>query len=102
MNGDADADGEIVKAILAGRVVPVIGFDGAGDLAAHLARAFDVPDDRPVDLARISQYVATMQGFGPLYDELHTRFEAAVEPSPVHRFLARLPALLRERGPRTS
>ncbi len=97
-NGGADADGEIVKAILAGRVVPVIGHDGARDLAAHLARAFEVPDDRPVDLARISQYVATMQGFGPLYDELHTLFEAAVEPGPLHRFLARLPALLRDRG----
>ena len=93
-----DEEGEIVKALLAGRVVPVIGLDGAGDLAEHLARAFEVPDDRPVDLARISQYVATMQGSGPLYDELHTRFEAAVEPSPLHRFLARLPALLRERG----
>ena len=94
----SDEEGEIVKALLAGRVVPVIGLDGAGDLAEHLARAFEVPDDRPIDLARISQYVATMQGPGPLYDELHTRFEAAVEPSPLHRFLARLPALLRERG----
>jgi DNA-binding SARP family transcriptional activator len=94
----ADEEGEIVKALLAGRVVPVIGLDGAGDLAAHLASAFDVPDDRPVDLARVSQYVATMQGSGPLYDELHARFEAAVEPGPLHRFLARLPALLRERG----
>jgi DNA-binding SARP family transcriptional activator len=94
----ADEEGEIVKALLAGRVVPVIGLDGAGDLAAHLASAFDVPDDRPVDLARVSQYVATMQGSGPLYDELHSRFEAAVEPGPLHRFLARLPALLRERG----
>ena len=93
-----DEEGEIVKAMLAGRVVPVIGLDGAGDLAEHLAKAFSVPDDRPVDLTRISQYVATMQGSGPLYDELHTRFEAAVEPSPLHRFLARLPALLRERG----
>ena len=61
-------------------------------------RAFAVPDDRPVDLARVSQYVATMQGSGPLYDELHARFEAAVEPGPLQRFLARLPALLRERG----
>jgi DNA-binding SARP family transcriptional activator len=93
-----DEEGEIVKALLSGRVVPVIGLDGAGDLAEHLARAFEVPDDRPVDLARVSQYVATMQGSGPLYDELHSRFEAAVEPSPLHRFLARLPALLRERG----
>ena len=93
-----DEEGEIVKALLAGRVVPVIGLDGAGDLAEHLAKAFDVPDDRPIDLARVSQYVATMQGSGPLYDELHARFEAAVEPSPLHRFLARLPELLRERG----
>jgi DNA-binding SARP family transcriptional activator len=93
-----DEEGEIVKALLAGRIVPVIGLDGAGDLAAHLASAFDVPDDRPVDLARVSQYVATMKGSGPLYDELHARFEAAVEPGPLHRFLARLPALLRERG----
>ena len=78
--------------------MPVIGLDGAGDLAEHLARAFAVPDDRPVDLARVSQYVATMQGSGPLYDELHTRFEAAVEPGPLQRFLARLPTLLREHG----
>jgi len=94
----SDEDGEIVRALLAGRVVPVLGLDGAGDLAAHLASAFDVPRDRPVDLARVSQYVATMQGSGPLYDELHARFEAAVEPGPLHRFLARLPALLRDRG----
>jgi len=94
----ADEEGEIVKALLAGRVVPVLGLDGSGDLAAHLASAFDVPDDRPVDLARISQYVATMKGSGPLYDELHALFEAAVEPGPLHSFLARLPALLRDRG----
>jgi DNA-binding SARP family transcriptional activator len=93
-----DEESEIVKTLLAGRLVPVLGLDGSGDLAAHLASAFDVPEDRPVDLARVSQYVATMKGSGPLYDELHARFEAAVEPGPLHRFLARLPALLRERG----
>ena len=94
----ADEEGEIVKALLAGRVVPVLGLDGAGDLATHLASAFEVPDDRPVDLARVSQYVATMKGSGPLYDELHARFEAALEPGPLHCFLAKLPALLRARG----
>ncbi len=93
-----DDEAEIVAALLAGRVVPVLGLDGVGDLAAHLASAFSVPDDRPVDLARVSQYVATMQGSGPLYDELHALFEAATEPSALHRFLAQLPALLRERG----
>jgi hypothetical protein len=93
-----DEEGEIVKAVLAGRVIPVLGLDSAADLAAHLARAFDVPNDRPVDLTRVSQYVATMKGSGPLYDELHSRFEAAVVPGPLHVFLSRLPALLRARG----
>ena len=93
-----DEDAEIVRALIAGRVVPVLGLDGVGELAEHLASAFEVPDDRPVDLARVSQYVATMKGSGPLYDELHGLFEAAVEPTPLHRFLARMPALLRDRG----
>jgi hypothetical protein len=39
-----------------------------------------------------------MRGSGPLYDALHDLFEAAIEPGPLHRFLARLPLLLRERG----
>jgi DNA-binding SARP family transcriptional activator len=93
-----DEEAEIVKALLAGRAVPVLGLDGGGDLAAHLAAAFEVPEDQPIDLARVSQYVATMKGSGPLYDELHTLFEAAVEPGPLQRFLARLPATLRDRG----
>jgi DNA-binding SARP family transcriptional activator len=96
--GVADADADIVKAIVAGRVVPVLGLDGALDLASDLAAAFGYPSDRPLDLARVSQYVATMNGAGPLYDELHHRFDAAVEPQPVHRFLARLAATLRTRG----
>jgi DNA-binding SARP family transcriptional activator len=96
--GGRDADAEIVKAIAAGRVVPVLGLDGGTDLASHLAAAFGYPSDRPLDLARVSQYIATMNGSGPLYDELHRRFEEAVEPQPVHKFLAALPRVLRERG----
>lgn len=95
---EQDADAAIVKAILAGRLVPVLGLDGAIDLAAQLAAVFGYPSERPDDLARVSQYVATMNGSGPLYDELHSRFEAAVEPQPVHRFLASLAPALRERG----
>jgi DNA-binding SARP family transcriptional activator len=98
-NGDShDADAHIVKAIAAGRVVPVLGLDGAADLATELATAFGYPGDRPLDLARVSQYAATMMGAGPLYDELHRRFQAATDPQPVHRFLASLPPVLRERG----
>jgi hypothetical protein len=96
--GTVDEDAEIVRALVGGRVVPVLGLDGVWELASHLARAFEVPKEGPVDLTRVSQYVATMQGFGPLYDELHARFEAAIEPTPLHRFLARLPSILRERG----
>ena len=33
----------MLKALLAGRVVPVLGLDGAEELAAHLVRVFDVP-----------------------------------------------------------
>jgi DNA-binding SARP family transcriptional activator len=95
---ERDADAEVVKALLTGRVVPVLGLDGGADLAAQLARAFGYPDDRSLDLARVSQYVATMNGSGPLYDELHRRFHEAVEPQPVHRFLASLPPVLRARG----
>ena len=95
---ERDADSEVVKALLSGRVVPVLGLDGGEALAEQLARAFGYPTDRPMDLARVSQYVATMNGSGPLYDELHRCFEAASEPQPVHRFLAGLAPLLRERG----
>ena len=56
---------------------------------AHRVGLRRADDDGPSDLARVSQYVATMKGSGPLYDELHRRFEAAVEPRPLHRFLAR-------------
>jgi DNA-binding SARP family transcriptional activator len=97
-HGERDADSEVVKALLHGRVVPVLGLDGGEALAAQLALAFGYPADRPPDLARVSQYVATMNGSGPLYDELHRRFEEAAEPQRVHRFLAALPPVLRERG----
>ena len=97
--GDRDADADIVKAIV-GRTC------GARARARRrrstsppdLAAAFGYPSDRPLDLARVSQYAATMNGSGPLHDELHRRFQAATDPQAVHRFLASLPPLLRERG----
>jgi DNA-binding SARP family transcriptional activator len=93
-----ELDAEIAKALLAGRVVPVLGLTGSAELAEQLASTFELARNGPVDLARISQQVATMRGSGPLYDRLHDLLEAAVEPSPVHRLLARLPALMREQG----
>ena len=58
-------------------------------LAERLAHGvLDYPDDRPLDLARVSSTSRRCAASGRLYDELHDRFEAAIEPSPLHRFLA--------------
>jgi DNA-binding SARP family transcriptional activator len=87
---------DVVKAIFAGRLVPVLGSE-VGDLAARLAEQFAYPGE-PTGLPRVSQYVAMMQGSGPLWDELHALLEPAAQPTPIHRFFASLPPLLRERG----
>ena len=86
---------EVAAALLAGRVTVVVGAD-AEPLASELARRFGL-EDAPAGLARVSQAVAVLNGTGPLYDTLHTLAESDGEPTAVHRFLARLPALLRER-----
>jgi DNA-binding SARP family transcriptional activator len=87
---------EVVAAMLAGRVIPVLGADAAG-LASRLAERFAYPA-ADATLPLVAQYVATMKGSGPLYDELHALVDAESEPSAVHRFLAGLPPLLRSRG----
>jgi class 3 adenylate cyclase/DNA-binding SARP family transcriptional activator len=86
---------EVAAAVLAGKVTVVVGSDSE-PLASELARRFGVEAPTP-ELARVSQAVAVLNGAGPLYDTLHTLIEGDGEPSDVHRFLARLPALLRER-----
>jgi DNA-binding SARP family transcriptional activator len=93
-----EVEAEILRAVLAGRVVPVVGLVGGAELSQRLAATFDVPGDLTGPLGRVTQYVAAMQGLGPLHDELHTVFGAAQEPGPVHRLLARIPEVLRERG----
>ena len=92
----ADAIGEVVETLLGGRVVPVLGADVAA-LAAHLCTRFEYPHEGS-ELPRVAQYVAVMMGAGPLHDELHTVLNAVVPPTPVHRFFAALPPLLRARG----
>jgi hypothetical protein len=94
----SESENEILRALLAGRVVPVLGVDGADDLERRLGEAFDVPVGVRGALGRVTQYVAAIQGVGPLYDELHTVYSVGGEPGPVPRFLARLPARLRERN----
>src|SRR5215217_5505915 len=89
--------GEVVEALLSGRLVPVLGSAAVGH-AAKLAERFRYPAGEPVDLPRVSQYAAVTRGYGPLYDELHALVEADGQPVAAHRFLASLPPLLRERG----
>jgi len=95
--GDEDHYREVADALIAGRLVPVIGTD-VTDLAARLAERFEYPSDEGADLTRVAQYVALTKGAGPLYDELRAMLEASAAPTATHRFFAGLPALLRERG----
>jgi DNA-binding SARP family transcriptional activator len=88
---------EVLLALFSGRLVTVLGTEVA-DLASRLAQRFDYGDNGASSLPRVAQYVAVMKGSGPLYDELHTLLDAEAVPTPIHRFLASLPPLLRERG----
>ena len=97
-----DRLGEIVRALVSGRLVHVLGpgpsSENGESLAGRLAEAFDTPEEHRGDLTRVSQYVAVTQGVGPLYDQLHELFVEGDDPGPVERFLAGLPALARARG----
>jgi DNA-binding SARP family transcriptional activator len=88
---------EVLLALFSGRLVAVLGTEVA-DLASRLAQRFDYGDNGVSNLPRVAQYVAVMKGSGPLYDELHTLLDADAVPTPIHRFFASLPPLLRERA----
>ena len=88
---------EVSRALLAGRLVPVLGAE-IGVLAQGLTERFDYPADEAGELTRIAQFAALMQGSGPLYDELHELLAARGTPTSIHRFFAALPQVLRERG----
>jgi hypothetical protein len=107
----------IVKALLDGRVVPLLGagvnlygrppetvwqrgayLPSGTELAAYLARSFNYPLPDTDNLARVSQYISVINGMGPLYEELRKLFNADYPPTPLHRLLARLPSMFRSRG----
>jgi hypothetical protein len=87
---------QVLLALFGGRLVAVLGAEVA-ELAARLAQRFDYFDNG-FSLPRVAQYVAVMKGSGPLYDELHALLDADAVPTPIHRFFASLPPVLRERG----
>ena len=92
---------EVLRALCAGRLVPVLGPGaapiGGAKLAQLLGERFEVPVDGR-GLAYVSQAIAARNGIGPLYDELHRAYACELEPTALHRWLARLPAFLRDRG----
>ena len=92
---------DVLRALLSGRLVPVLGPAAAcvagQELARLLAQRFDLADESR-GLAYISQAVAARNGIGPLHDELHLALDRDIEPSPLHGWLAALPPLLRRRG----
>jgi hypothetical protein len=95
VRGD-DRVADVVGALLSGRLVTVLA--STADLSAGLAERFSYPRGDVVETPRVSQFVATLRGAGPLHDELRALADMSGEPTPMHRFLARVPQLLRERG----
>jgi hypothetical protein len=103
----------VAQRLRAGRVVPLLGAganlcdraggrwrEGVGlpsgfELARLLAREFDVPEHAAGDLARASEWIRLKHDDGPLYERLHSLFDADYQPTTLHRFLADLP----ERAP---
>jgi hypothetical protein len=69
-----------------------------GELAEYLANRFAYSEGDKKDLLRVSQYAALTRGTGPLYQKLYDVFAAKYPTTPLHQFLAALPALLREKG----
>lgn len=107
----------VIKAITDGRVIPFLGagvnlcgrpvgtvwqrgqyLPSSDELTKYLAEEFCCPPSEMQDLARVSQYVAVMIGSGPLYEELHSLFDADYRLTSLHQFFATLPAVLRGKG----
>jgi hypothetical protein len=107
----------VVRALKRGNLVPVLGaganlcgrpkdvgfergryLPNGQELAQELAKSFDYPAHEPLELVRVSQYAYLLDGSGPLYDALHEVFNQDYPPTPLHAFLAEVPARLRTAG----
>jgi hypothetical protein len=105
--------GRVLRDLAENRVVPLLGagvnlcerapgetwevgknLPSGTELAEYLAKIFFYPEERAVDLLRVSQYAAATDGTGLLYDELRQLFQRQYPPTRVHRFFATLPASL--------
>jgi hypothetical protein len=105
-----DHFGDVVTAMLAGRLVIVLGAgviggrqdEGPGlpspsEVLAHLVKCFDCPPAYARDLPQAAEYIGLTRGVGPLHDELHALFDGDFPPGPTHHLVAELAGLLRAR-----
>jgi hypothetical protein len=69
-----------------------------GELTEYLATKYAYPKDEPKDLLRVSQYGWVTRGGAPLYKYLREIFNEAYGTTLLHRFLARLPGMVRSKG----
>ncbi len=68
------------------------------ELAAFFAESYAYPEEEPLDLVRVSQYVELTAGDATLYEELHSIFAGTYQPNKLHRLLAEFPAIQRARA----
>ncbi len=102
--------GDVVRAMLGGRLVTVVGaganagaasgdrLPGPAEVTAHLVKSFNCPPEHARDLAHVAEYVTLTNGIGPLYDELHAVYARDFDPRPVDGTLVRVAGLLRTHG----
>lgn len=93
---------EVVDAMLAGTLVPLLGLCVRGSLpdsrqlATELARRFSL-DEGSGDLAEVAQRVAMIKGDSQLFQALNALRISEAQPTAAHRFLADFPGMLRRR-----
>jgi len=75
---------------------------GGAELSEYLAEEFMYRESDRKDLLRVSLHTALEQGERPLYEKLHDVFSPAYPPTSVHRLLANIPRVLREKGYRSA
>lgn len=68
------------------------------ELAQYLATRIRYQGPDAGDLLRVAQYVALVEGSAPLYEELCRLLDADYPATPLHQFIAGLPARIRARG----
>jgi SIR2-like domain len=72
------------------------------ELADYFAQSYRFPEEGPLDLVRVSQWIELAAGDAALFEELHSIFAGGYEPNRLHRLLADLPSILREQGGRAA